>query len=145
MKFLNKLKGSCSLRNSKGFSLVELLVVIAIIGVLAAVAIPAYNTYKENAQTSANEATIINLHRAAIAYDAVTGLSTTTVSSDLASSVSGVVAGEFFIGVKDSKNWCISYKKDATAHATATAGDACVDETGTLSGTICTLTTGDCS
>ena len=35
------------LRNKKGFTLLEILVTVGIVGVLSAVAIPAYNQYKE--------------------------------------------------------------------------------------------------
>jgi type IV pilus assembly protein PilA len=55
-------------KNEKGFTLIELLIVVAIIGILAAIAIPQFASYRQKAYNSAAQSDLRNLRTGMEAY-----------------------------------------------------------------------------
>lgn len=73
-KFIKKM-----IKKTEGFTLVELIVVIAILGILAAVAVPAYSGYLTKAKEAGDIVELDAVKTAAQAYYAKTGSVTEVV------------------------------------------------------------------
>ncbi len=111
VKFLN----TKSVNKAKGFTLIELMIVVAIIGILAAVALPAYQTYTLKAKFSE---VVLATSPAKIAVEI--GRQTGVALVDLDDGSNGVVAA----GATDKVASVVTTDGVITATATAAAGSA---------------------
>ena len=122
---LQKLRGN----NQKGFTLIELMIVVAIIGILMAIAIPNFISYRTKGLSAAAKSEASMFYTAALAYFAdVTGDKTVTrddcpsygKNSEISSSASLSVVGSS--GVVSGSDLTFVHTKGGATYTLATDG-----------------------
>jgi type IV pilus assembly protein PilA len=104
----------------KGFTLIELMIVVAIIGILAAIAIPAYQDYTIRSQVSEG-LTLAGAAKAAVAESfSQTGNAPTNRIAAGMSNLATDTSGKYVTGVEVANGTItITYGNDANAKITA--------------------------
>jgi prepilin-type N-terminal cleavage/methylation domain-containing protein len=95
------------LASEEGFTLIELLVVIVILGILVAIAVPAYLSFKGNAQNAASQSNIRSAIPAAEQLNVQNGNYAGITGATLRTSTPGIGAHVAAVALSSNAGYCL--------------------------------------
>jgi prepilin-type N-terminal cleavage/methylation domain-containing protein len=100
------------LNSEEGFTLIELLVVIVILGILVAIAVPAYLSFKGSAQTAAGQSNVRSAIPAAEQLNVQNGNYTGLNGTTLRAAAPGIGTNVKGVSVNSGAGYCIEDSED---------------------------------
>jgi type IV pilus assembly protein PilA len=87
------MKGINQIKNAKGFTLIELMIVVAIIGILAAIALPAYQDFTKRGHVSEGMGLAASAKTAVVEYYASNGVATGMTNANVGLAAKALIKG----------------------------------------------------
>jgi type IV pilus assembly protein PilA len=137
------------LASEQGFTLIELLVVIIILGILVAIAVPSYLSFRGNAQKAAAQANVRTAIPAAESFyqdpaggnQSYTGLN----GAALRTQAPGIGANVKAVALNGGKGYCIEDTEAAGVVYSYASGDTSAGVTWATGKVAATIQTGSCA